>query len=383
MPFHHLSSPRCARAGRSFADSEGDDPSRVGGPADPLLDAADQLSTVISFKDNNTGVARSLQMAAQRVAKDQQGGTGRDLQNAFREIATMCEAISLPKSIMDTTKMLFKRVDEEKILRNKNETAIIAACIFIACKQGRVPRTFKEIVALTSVSKKVTGFCPSPFPSRDTALTHTHVLQDIAAAFKQIDRLFDTSSPHGAASTDLDSLISRICNHLALSVPLQRACSLCGSKTVEDGVLAGRNPITIASSCILFVTTLWGQRVDPKEISKVGGVQDSTIRTGYRYVRTSHLGSAVPPARRRRIVCVAAAASSARFSVTASANRRELTRVTCAHHTQVTTDSQGPDRRRPVVRQFAAGRPARRLGQPRRSESPPRRRGCRVRISER
>ncbi|KWU45029.1 transcription initiation factor IIB [Rhodotorula sp. JG-1b] len=248
---------------RSFADSEGDDPSRVGGPADPLLDAADQLSTVISFKDNNTGVARALQMAAQRVAKDQQGGTGRDLQNAFREIATMCEAISLPKSIIDTTKMLFKRVDEEKILRNKNETAIIAACIFIACKQGRVPRTFKEIVALTSVSKK-----------------------DIAAAFKQIDRLFDTSSPHGAASTDLDSLISRICNHLALSVPLQRACSLCGSKTVEDGVLAGRNPITIASSCILFVTTLWGQRVDPKEISKVGGVQDSTIRTGYRLLLT-------------------------------------------------------------------------------------------------
>lgn len=94
-------------------------------------------------------------MAAQRVAKDSQGGTGRDLNNAYREIATMCEAISLPKSIIDTTKMLFKRVDEEKILRNKNETAIIAACIFIACKQGRVPRTFKEIVALTSVSKKV------------------------------------------------------------------------------------------------------------------------------------------------------------------------------------------------------------------------------------
>ncbi|GJN93394.1 hypothetical protein Rhopal_006449-T1 [Rhodotorula paludigena] len=253
----------CGNCGRSFADSEGDDPSRVGGPADPLLDSAEQLSTVISFKDNNTGVARSLQMAAARVAKDQQGGSGRDLQSAFREIATMCEAISLPRSIIDTTKMLFKRVDEEKVLRGKSEAAIIAACIFIACRQGRVARTFKEIVALTSVSKK-----------------------EIAAAFKQIDKLFDTSSPHGAASTDLDSLISRICNHLALSVPLQRACSLTGQRVVDDGVLAGRNPITIASSCILFVSALWGQRVDPKEIAKVGGVQDSTIRTGYRLLLT-------------------------------------------------------------------------------------------------
>ncbi|GAA6007280.1 hypothetical protein JCM10207_001569 [Rhodosporidiobolus poonsookiae] len=244
---------------RSFADSEGDDPSRVGGPADPLLDAAEQLSTVISFKDNNTGVATSLQMAAARVAKDQQGGSGRDLHGAFREIATMCEAISLPKSIIDTTKMLFKRVDEEKVLRGKSEAAIIAACIFVACRQGRVPRTFKEIVALTNVSKK-----------------------DIAAAFKQIDKLFDTSTPHGAASTDLDSLISRMCNHLALSVPLQRACSLCGSKAVDDGVLAGRNPITIASSCILFTTKLWGTPINLAELAKVGGVQESTIRTGYR-----------------------------------------------------------------------------------------------------
>lgn len=111
--------------------------------------------------------------------------------------------------------------------------------------------------------------------------------QEIAAAFKQIDKLFDTHSPHGAASTDLDSLISRLCNHLALSVPLQRACAAAGQRAVDDGVLAGRNPITIASSCILFVSALWGQRVDPKRIAEVGGVQDSTIRTGYRCVSLS------------------------------------------------------------------------------------------------
>lgn len=139
--------------GRSFADSEGDDPSRVGGPTDPLLDASEQFATIISFKDGNTGAAKALQMAASRVSKDQ--GGGRDLQAAFRDIGTMCDVISLPKSIVDTSKQLFKRVDEEKLLKGKNQDAIIAACIFIACRQGRVPRTFKEIVALTNVPKKV------------------------------------------------------------------------------------------------------------------------------------------------------------------------------------------------------------------------------------
>ncbi|GAA5876519.1 hypothetical protein JCM16303_003566 [Sporobolomyces ruberrimus] len=245
---------------RSFADSEGDDPSRVGGPQDPLLDPSEQLSTVISFKDNNTGVARALQMAASRVSKDNQNGTpGRDLHSAYQQISTMCETISLPKSIIDTTKMLFKRCDEEKLLKGKKIEAIIGACIFVACKQGRVARTFKELMALTGVDKK-----------------------QITDCFKVIQKSFETMTPHSAPSTDLDSLITRYCNHLGLSVPLQRACALTGNKVVEEGILAGRSPITIASSCILFVTTLFGSRVDPKKIAEVSGVQDSTIRTAYR-----------------------------------------------------------------------------------------------------
>ncbi|GAA6020443.1 hypothetical protein JCM11491_000248 [Sporobolomyces phaffii] len=244
---------------RSFADSEGDDPSRVGGPQDPLLDPSEQLSTVISFKDNNTGVARALQMAASRVAKDSHNGTGRDLHGAYQQISTMCETISLPKSIIDTTKMLFKRCDEEKLLKGKKQEAIIGACIFVACKQGRVARTFKELMALTGVDKK-----------------------QITDCFKVIQKSFETMTPNSAPSTDLDSLITRYCNHLGLSVPLQRACAYTGTRVVEEGILAGRSPITIASSCILFVTSLFGSRVDPKKIAEVAGVQDSTIRTGYR-----------------------------------------------------------------------------------------------------
>ncbi|GAA5934825.1 transcription factor SUA7 [Sporobolomyces koalae] len=244
---------------RSFADSEGDDPSRVGGPQDPLLDPSEQLTTVISFKDNNTGVARALQMAASRVTRDSQNVSNRDLPGAYAQISTMCETISLPKSIIDTTKMLFKRCDEEKLLRGKKQEAVIGACIFVACKQGRVGRTFKELMTLTGVDKK-----------------------QITDCFKVIQKSFETMTPHAAPSTDLDSLITRYCNHLGLSVPMQRACALTGNKVVEEGILAGRSPITIASSCILFVTTLFGSRIDPRKISEVAGVQDSTIRTGYR-----------------------------------------------------------------------------------------------------
>ncbi|ORY77992.1 transcription initiation factor IIB [Leucosporidium creatinivorum] len=245
---------------RSFADSEGDDPSRVGGPQDPLLDAAEQFSTIISFKDGNTGAAKALQMAASRVSKDQ--GGGRDLQAAFRDIGTMCDVISLPRSIVDTSKQLFKRVDEEKLLKGKSQDAIIAACIFIACRQGRVARTFKEIVALTNVPKK-----------------------DIGQCFKVLERAFETTAPGQAppsSATSADSLITRYCNHLGLPVPVQRASVYVGTRAGEEGILAGRSPITIAAACILFATMLWGVAKPTKDIAMVAGVQESTIRTAFK-----------------------------------------------------------------------------------------------------
>jgi len=241
---------------RSFADSEGDDPSRVGGPVDPLLDASEQFTTIISFKDGNTGAARALQMAASRVTRADTGG--RDLKDAFATIAAMCEAISLPKSIVDSSKQLFKRADEERLLKGKSVDAIIAACIFIACRQGRVPRTFKEIVALTSVSKK-----------------------DIGACFKVLNRAFETTAQAASIAT-ADSYVGRYCNHLGLAMPVQTVAVFIAHRIGEEGTLDGRNPITVASAAILFATTLLGQAKPAKEIAAVAGVQDGTIRAAYR-----------------------------------------------------------------------------------------------------
>ena len=46
---------------KTFANDEGDDPSRVGIAADLLMEGMEQLDTTIGFKDGGTGIARELQ----------------------------------------------------------------------------------------------------------------------------------------------------------------------------------------------------------------------------------------------------------------------------------------------------------------------------------
>jgi Transcription factor TFIIB repeat len=101
---------------KPFANHEGDDPSRVGAASDPLMEGMEQLETIIVFKDGGTGIARELQRAATRF---QNSRSERNLLSAFRDISSWCDQFSLPKTISDIAKQLYKRADEEKLLRGK------------------------------------------------------------------------------------------------------------------------------------------------------------------------------------------------------------------------------------------------------------------------
>ncbi|KAL7005237.1 transcription initiation factor IIB [Cystobasidiomycetes sp. EMM_F5] len=241
---------------RTFADSEGDDPSRVGGPGDPLLDGSSQLSSVISFKDNNTGTARSLQRAAATVATK----TGeKTLVDAFHDIQDLCDHIALPKTVADSAKALFKRQAEEKIFSKvRNLKAIIAACIFVGCREQRVERSFKEIVALSGVPKTEVAHCFSKI-SQTFGVASANVIESSAAA-----------------------IVMRFCSQLGLPPAIQSAAGEVVRKMDEHGDLAGRSPISIASACLYFTSHAFGVGKSVKEIAAVASISDTTVRTAYR-----------------------------------------------------------------------------------------------------
>lgn len=46
-------------------------------------------------------------------------------------------------TLQDRTNNLFKQVYEQKSLKGRANDAIASACLYIACRQEGVPRTFK------------------------------------------------------------------------------------------------------------------------------------------------------------------------------------------------------------------------------------------------
>ncbi|XP_067119237.1 transcription initiation factor IIB-like, partial [Centruroides vittatus] len=126
---------------RTFSDKTADnDPCRVGAAENPLLSGSD-LSTVIAGGSgeasfNNSGLPKYKSRRNMR-------NSDRVLINAFGEIKSMADRINLPKSIVDRANYLFKQVYEGKMLKGRSMDAIATSCLYMACRQEGVPRTFK------------------------------------------------------------------------------------------------------------------------------------------------------------------------------------------------------------------------------------------------
>ncbi|KAG7451745.1 TFIIB-domain-containing protein [Guyanagaster necrorhizus] len=248
---------------RTFANDErDDDPSRVGAASDPLMEGMEQLDTAISFRDGRNGLSRELRRAQSRGQGSRQE---QNLMVAFRDISSWCDQISLPKVVSDTAKQIFKHAEQGQILRGKPTDAIIAACIFIACRQAHVPRTFREMCDLTRVSKKVLGQCYK-------SLEHSFNLTVGASA----------THPSLAPSIGPESLVGRYCNHLDLPPNFQVICSDIIMAARELGIGHGRSPVSIAGGAIYFTCLLLGKPKSTRDIGAVAGVSEGTIKLVYR-----------------------------------------------------------------------------------------------------
>jgi transcription initiation factor TFIIB len=194
----------------------------------------------------------------------------------------MSEAIGLPKVVSDIAKQLYKKVEDSKQLKGKTIQSIIAACIFIACRKANVPRTFKEICALTKVPKNEIGRVYKTIEKLLVADAQA------TAAANGVD--MPSTNPAAApqytptASTSAADLMIRFCNRLHLPASVQATCVELARRMADQGTLAGRSPISIAAAGIYFVSWLVGKGKSAKEVGDAAGVSEGTVRNAYKLI---------------------------------------------------------------------------------------------------
>ena len=137
---------------------------------------------------------------------------------------------------------LFKMVHDGRNLRGRANDAVASACMYIACRQEGVPRTFKEIVAVSTVSKKEIGRC-----------------------FKLILKAHDTS----VELITTGDFMSRFCGMLNLARDVQKAATHIAKKASDMDITPGRSPISVAAAAIYMASQASSDRKNQREIAEV------------------------------------------------------------------------------------------------------------------
>lgn len=239
---------------RTFSDSN-NDPSRVGGPENPLFE--NDLSTRIGVSTGATEYHNRSSMSS----------SNRTLLAAFREISEMSERVGFPKVITEQAECYYKQVHEERKLRNRARLAVVTACIYLACRQNNASRSLKELSTISGVPSSL-----------------------IAKCFKAITKVIDVET-NQVESADF---LSRFCSNLNLPISVQRIATHIVKAAREGSITDGRNPTSVAAASIYMATQIAGEKKGQREISEVCGCAEPTLRQSYRlmYSRATDL---VPP----------------------------------------------------------------------------------------
>jgi transcription initiation factor TFIIB len=185
----------------------------------------------------------------------------------FRHINHLCSHIAVPSTVVHVAKQLFKRAADERLLRWKHYGAIVAACIFIACRRflPGSKRSFKEIASLTNVSLKLLCRCLKLL---------TKSLKTSVEVFR-VDRI----------PVYADAVTIRFCNRLRVPVPVRIYAIFILRRCAALRLLNGRSSLTaIVSACFFFATGLFKCQIGASELMAVAGITYGSLHKAYKCV---------------------------------------------------------------------------------------------------
>jgi len=172
------------------------------------------------------------------------------LSTAYHEITAMTDRFHFPQSITDRAKFNLKTAYESNKLKGRSMNAIAAACLYITCRQERIPRSLKEISAICTTPTKEIGRCVK-----------------IIMKTLKIDTGIITP----------EDFISRFCKILKLNGQVEFS-ALQISKRSNKQKTEERSPITRAAAAIYIASQHSGNPRTTDLISEVTGVGKRTIR---------------------------------------------------------------------------------------------------------
>ncbi len=247
---------------RAFDDEQRAKRARVGAPLTFTIHDKG-LSTMIDWHDRDIyGKRISPGQKAQiyRLRKWQRrirvsDATERNLAFALSEISKIANSLSLPKNILETASVIYRKAVKERLIRGRSIQGVTAAAIYVACRQCGLARTLDEIAQASNISKKEVG-------------------RSYRFLVKELDYFIPPLRP--------SQYVTKFSNQLTMQGKVEEIAHKILTAAKELKLTSGRGPTGIAAAASYIASVLTGERKTQREIAEIAQVTEVTIRNRYK-----------------------------------------------------------------------------------------------------
>jgi len=260
---------------RDFGDEESQQRERAGSPLTPLLhDRGMTTSVGYSYRDASGRVmdqaererAERLGLWQGRVRVSPPGES--NLSMATRYFSRFGDHLGLPKDLVVRAAQIYREALEAGLLQGRPIKVMAAACLYAACRDSGLPRTLKEIVSKTGVSRK-----------------------DIARSYRVIIRYTEKNMPVPSPIV----YVSKIAAALAMKPGIEQKAIEILRKAAEMRVTAGKDPMGLAAAALYMACRRLGvAEYGQKQIARAANVTEVTVRNRFRGLREALEGRVEP-----------------------------------------------------------------------------------------
>ena len=249
---------------RAFTNDERKDRERTGGPVSFSRDDKG-LSTII-YHINRDAHGRKLPISKRltmlRLRKLQLRtlfGMDKNLTKAMLELDRISDKLHIPFQVKESAAVIYRRAIDRGLVRGRSISAAVAAVIYAACRVAKIPRSLREVVAVSNVKKET-----------EVARFYRCLLKELGIRTPVDDPLM---------------YVSKIASKVKIPIKTQRIAVGIINRAKKKGLVAGKNRMAIAATALYIACAIDNVRKTQLEIAEVAGVTPVTLRNRYKSLK--------------------------------------------------------------------------------------------------
>ena len=161
------------------------------------------------------------------------------------------EKLGISENTVESTSSLFRRAQKHQLIRGRSSDHLMAAALYVSCRQTMTPRSLEDISETGNITKK-------------------HLQKSVRILIEEFGLVLP--------QYNISSFLTKLSSDLGISEKTKRYALRILSDVEKRGSAAGKNPVGQAAASLYLASMLMGDNISQSKFSKISGVSTVTLR---------------------------------------------------------------------------------------------------------